>query len=59
MIGEYLHSVIWLLEVVTPMTKTLHNSKKFSIMDLVVFLDVDHFAWEVGYNFPLRLLFLQ
>ncbi len=59
MIGEYSYSVIWLLEVVTAMMETLHNSKKFSIIDLVVFLNVDHFAWEVGYNFPLCLLFLQ
>ena len=59
MIGEYFHSVIRLLEVVTPMTEVLINSKKFSIMDLVVSLDVDHFAWKVGHDFLLRLLFLQ
>ena len=57
MIGEYFHIVIWLLEIVTPMTEILIKSKKFSIIDVVVFLNVDHFAWEVGYNFPLCVLF--
>ena len=44
MISEYFHSVMGLLEVVTAMTETLNNSKMFSIMDLVVSLDVNHFA---------------
>ncbi len=44
MISEYFHSVMELLEVVTAMTETLNNSKMFSIMDLVVSLDVNHFA---------------
>ena len=47
MISEYFYIVIQLLEMVTPMTKTLNNSKKFSIMDLVVSFDVDHFAWDI------------
>ncbi len=36
--SEYFKSVIWLLEVVTPMTETLNNSKKLSIMGLVISL---------------------
>ncbi len=47
MISEYFQSVIRLLELVTPMTKTLNNSKKLNIIDLVISLGVDHFAWEV------------
>ncbi len=59
MICEYSHSVIRLLEVVMQITETLNNSKKFSIMDLVVSPVVNHFAWEVGYNVPLCLFFLR
>ncbi len=44
MISEYFDSVIRLLEVVTPMTETFNNSKKLSIMDLVVSFSVDYFA---------------
>ena len=59
MIGVYFYNLIRLLEVVTPMTATLNDGKKFSIMDLVVSLDIDHFAWEVSHDFLLCLLFLR
>ncbi len=59
MIGDHFQSVVRLLEVVTTMTETLNNGKKFRIMGRVVSLDVDDFAWELGHDFPLRLLFLQ
>ncbi len=35
--------MIELLKVVTPIMKILNNSKKFSIMNLVVCLGVDYF----------------
>ncbi len=57
MIDEYFYSIIWLLEIVTLITETLYNSKNFGIMDLVVPLGVDHFAWEIGYDFLLCLCF--
>ena len=59
MIGQYFHSIIQLLEVVTSMTETFNNSKKFSIMNLEISLDVNHFPWEVSHDFLLCLLFLQ
>ena len=54
---QYLHSVIRLLEVVTPIKETLNNTNKLSTMDLVVSFVVDHFKWEVRHDFPLCFLF--
>ncbi len=58
-IDEYLHNITGLFEIATPIIEAFNISIKFNILNLAVFLSVNHFLWVIGHDFSFQILFLE